>query len=529
MNYAAYGLGQGFAQGMNNNQLINAMNTASLIQYRRDQQRLQNRYADIAQQNADLNYEKWGMESQLKQQELEQKIFELQQKQNLASGQNFVRTFIGAIDSQDATAVNNLIQSDNVLKNLASQNGITSFNFLHQFSEDELRKLGVSEGMNPREYVIANRTDGTKTLFNAKVLASYMGVANLFTQEQLNQVFGGQQLSSLQQISSTPATLEGVEQVGQIVAKQRGAEEVYDPTLNAMRASSGQNVTATEQKQQSANKIQQYIDNFNSYTPEDYRTILTDLATDKGANKDQKLTLANNLLKTIAFDDNGNIRSSAELKQDSRYIQLMNILENNLPTQQAADLKKAREKTTSAIETFANMSQLMGGENADKGLGKFMEDTLVAKAETWVSNAVKGLSTDFIKIESKEVRQAFQNIFNTYLRNMSGQAVTGGESVRNEDAIGTLKDQNAIAAVIGLRDLINQNIEVLQSYNRNAVSAIENAPIIANLTKMKADMDNIIAKAKGQTIQASAKAPITQSVTRESVRKQVADMIPSAK
>ena len=143
MNYSAYGLGQGLAQGMNNNQLINAMNTASLIQYRRDQQRLQNRYADIAQQNADLNYEKWGMESQLKQQELEQKIFELQQKQNLASGQNFVRTFIGAIDSQDATAVNNLIQSDNVLKNLASQNGITSFNFLHQFSEDELRKLGV--------------------------------------------------------------------------------------------------------------------------------------------------------------------------------------------------------------------------------------------------------------------------------------------------------------------------------------------------------------------------------------------------
>lgn len=528
MNYAAYGLGQGLAQGMSNNQLINAFNTASLIQYRRDMQRLENRRVDIRQQNADLEAAKWGMEQQIKQQELEQKIFELQQKQNLASGQNFVRTFIGAVDAQDATAVNNLIQSDDVLKNLASQNGITSFNFLHQFSEDELRKLGVEDGMNPREYVIANRSDGTKTLFNAKVLASYMGVANLFTQEKLNQVFGGQQLSSLQQISTTPVTPAGVEQVGNIVAKQRGAEEVYDPTLN-VRASTGQNVTATEQKQQSANKIQQYIDNFNSYTPQDYGAILTDLATDKGANKDQKLTLANNLLQKIVFDAKGNIRSSAELKQDSRYIQLMNILENNLPTQQATDLKKAREKTTAAIEIFANMSQLMGGENADKGLAKFMEDTLVAKAETWVSNAVKGLRTDFIKIESKEVRQAFQNIFNTYLRNMSGQAVTGGESVRNEDAIGTLKDQNAIAAVIGLRDLINQNIEVLQSYNRNAVSAIENAPIIANLTKMKADMDNIIAKAKGQPIQASSKAPITQSVTRDSVRKQVADMIPSAK
>lgn len=522
MNYAAYGIGQGLSQGMNNNQLVNAVNTASLIQYRRDQQRLQNRYADIAQQRADVEAEKWGMESQLKQQELEQKIFELEQKQNLASGQNFVRTFIGAIDSQDPTAVNNLIQSDNVLKNLANQAGITSFNFLNQFSDSEIKKLGVAEGMNPRDYVVANRADGTKTLFNARALMSYMGVANQFTQEQIEQVFRGQQLSSLQQIGTTPTTPEGVEQAGQIVAKQRGAEEVYDPTLNSVgKVSQPTTFELKAQQDEDVQKILTALPNIQD-TDEFNSAALT--VMNKGSGE-QKLTAAQNVI-------NRALSQGVPLDQVSDTQigkQSMNVLYSSLSKTD----QKQYDELMKQMRANAKISDSLGYLSVPGRLDDYINDTTIASADTWVSRAFNKVNPtikqDIKGFKNDVVKQKYQNVLNTMIKIISGSAVSNQEAERLRMELGDIASEAGVNAIIGLQNLTENLISELKVFTNSPTLKIFVQPQLQQFENILAGFKEIGDKFNLPTSKVSSQTTQRVAQQRESVKKQVADLIPNAK
>lgn len=526
MNYAAYGLGQGLANSQNGNSLINAMNTASLIQFRRDQQRLQNRYADIAQQNVDLAVEKWNMESQLKQQELEQKIFELEQKQLKVSGQNFVNVTAGAIDAQDPTAMNNLIQQDSNLKKLADTAGVIGFSFFNQYSDEELRKLGVAEGMNPREYMITLNSDGTKRVINARTLMATLGAGNLFSQVQLDNLFRSQQMLNMQNIANLANTEEGVEQAKLIASKNNQIERVYNPAVDAEGKASVVKPTAFEQKQALSNEIQENLTRLPSIeNQEEFNT--TALRIMNEGSDAQKLTAAQTFInreldKGIPLNELANTQIGA---------QSFNVLYSSLSKTEQTQYQKLTELLRNNAKISASITDLSKPGTLDE----FVEDRTIAKADTWLTKMLNTVNPQIKQdltakgFKNDEVRQKYQNVLNTMIKAISGSAVSNQEAERLRMELGDIVNEAGVGAIIGLKTLATNIFNELKVYDTSPTMKIFVKPQLQQFQAIMDNFDEIGRKFGLSTSQPSEQVKARQTANRESVKKQVFDMIPSAK
>lgn len=526
MDFLSYGLGQGLSNSQNGNNLINAMNTASLIQYRRDQQRLQNRYADIAQQRADLDAEKWGMDSQIKQQELEQKIFDLEQKQKKVSGQNFVNVTAGAIEAQDPTAMNNLIQQDSNLKKLADMAGVVGFSFFNQYSDEELRKLGVAEGMNPREYMITLNSDGTKRVINARTLMATLGAGNLFAQAQLENMFNDQRSSRLQAIGNLPATPEGEAQAKTLANIQNQAERVFNPAVDTEGKASVVKPTTFEQKQAEADRIQKILTSLPSIENQEEFNNSTLEVLNYGSNE-QKLTAAQTFI-------NRELDKGIPLNQVSDTqlgAQSLNVLLASLSKVEQTQYQKLTELLKNNAKISASLIDLSKPGTLDE----FVEDRTIAKADTWLTkmlNTVKpAIKQDLTAKGFKDdvVRQKYQNVLNTMIKIISGSAVSNQEAERLRMELGDIVNEAGVGAIIGLKTLATNIFNELKVYDTSPTMKIFAKPQLQQFQTIIDNFDEIGRKFGLPTSQPTEQVQARINKNREAVKKQVFDMIPSAK
>lgn len=472
MNYAAYGLGQGFANNSNNNSIINAMNTASLIQYRRDQQRLQNRYADIAQQNADLAADQWSMEKQSLQLALDEQKLKFEQYQKQSEGKEFVQILYGGLLSGDMRVVNSKMQSLKYVKQLADEANVISFDPISSYSDKSLQALGYSSDMNPKEYLVANLADGTKELINAQALSAKLGMGNYYTQEQLQQVFGNTTLKNLQEVSKLPLNDEGEQQATTIANIQNSAERIVDNKVDT-EGKSVVRPTEFEMKTQGKNLVQYYIDNFDNFTQEQYKDMINALG---GGDTSQQVTLGEKILDSLV--KNNPEASIEELKNNSEFRQAYQYLENSLTKTQVDALKKAREEDSKDNILIGKYKSLV----EDKGLKILADKTFWQQGSDWFRKQATRFTSGFVKIDDQETQQKFQSLFNTLLKISSGQAVTLTEADRKYLELGNLKDQNAVTAMIGLRDLAEDILERKKTRsNQTIISKYDNMETVKNL------------------------------------------------
>lgn len=517
MNYAAYGLGQGLSQGMNNNQLVNAMNTASLIQYRRDQQRLQNRYADIAQQNADLAAEKWGMESQALQLALDEQNMKFEQLQKQTEGKDFVNYLYGALQTGDFSIVNSQMHKLKYVKQLADQAGVISFDPTEAYSEESLRNLGFAEGMNLKEYLVVNKSDGTKELINANGLSALLGMGNYYNKSQLDQLYGETTLANAKVAATAPLTAEGIQLGNYAYARQQNLDLIANQQPETI---SSQKPTSAQIKSQGKNMVQYYIDNFDSFTPEQYKDMISALGE---GDTSQQVTLGEKILDSI-IKNNPNL-TITQLKQNSEFRQVYQYLENSLTKSQLQSLNKSRESDAADNALIEKYRQLVG----EKGLKILSDSSIWQKGEDWLRQATTKFTNNLVDVKNQETRQNFQSLFNTLLKITSGGAVTVSEAERKQFELGDLKDQNAITALLGLKNLANELLERKRTRaQQNIVSKYDNMDTMKNLEWYISEIDRQTGIASKNSNPSQANTTY-QTQTKEQAKKQVFDMIPNAK
>lgn len=505
MNYAAYGLGQGFANANNSNNIINAMNTASLIQYRRDQQRLQNRYADIAQQRADLDAEKWGLESQQQTLQLQAMQDELTKMKKANAGKDFGFKYFNAMTTGNWGAVNDDIANNEFIKPLAKSVNVASLSDPRDYTPEALRKYGVEvpEGMNLNDYVLIKGYDGSYRLASKQNGAALVGVGNVVDSYTLEQAQAKQKLAatnlSNQQLETfnklgadLQATISSMQKQGtisptDIKALSGIADELYnlqDPNLKAVKTP-----TAGQIKASAAQQLQEFINKPDLITDENIPTIL-ELAT-QGGTPDQIKTIGTYLADKMfnkAFTENPAINFAEFQEKYPHYNQVINLMSQGLSKVQ----EDARKKTQVANKDMADIINKFDSLIVEKGLKKLEEDQTWAKADTFFNTLKKKYVTPLLNIEEVRTRQKTQGVFNTLLKLASGLAVTKSELETKIKELGDINTESAQVVISGFTNLAEAlKAQIQEAAGQDPISLIE--------AKFKIrQLDNVISAAKSQ-------------------------------
>lgn len=468
MEYAAYGLGQGLAQGQNSNQLINALNTADLIRNRREMRRVQSGYLDLANQ-------KWEMTQQQLQQELDKQKFEFAQLQKQTEGKDFINYLYGALQSGDFSVVNSQMHKLQNVKQLADQAGVVSFDPTSSYSDESLRELGFAEGMNPREYIVANKSDGTKQLINAQGLSAMLGMGNYYTRAQLEQLYGESTLANARIASTAPLTEEG-QKLGQaaygrqqnldLIANQQ-AEPISSnkPTQAQLKAnqtqdiyklidSLGNELPNPETRDQALAGLSDVLNNANvDYTTKRYAL---DTAIPALSAKYDGESIA-----AIASDNSNpdrqiakkflSVLDSKNTEQDRNFSAAFKTLQ----TFESAEVESAFEVLTST-----DASGVSALEKYGKGQAVAQIDKVI---NTAVSSVNPKLASQLQDINDVRVKSNFMKLFVAIQKEKAGVAVNAQEFKNLVTVLGNPDNTNVRNMITGLKGMAASRIRQLQN------------------------------------------------------------------
>lgn len=466
MNYAAYGLGQGLAQGMNNNQLINAFNTADLIRNRREMQRIQSGYLDLANQ-------KWEMSQQVIQQELDKQKYEFTQLQKQTEGKDFINYLYGALQSGDFSVVNSQMHKLQHIKQLADQVGIVSFDPTSSYSDDSLRTLGFSEGMNPRQYLVVNKSDGTKELINAQGLSALLGMGNYYNKTQLEQLYGESTLSNARIAATAPLTEEG-KQLGQAAyGRQQNLDLIANQQAEPI---SSQQPTQAQLKATQTQDIYRLIDSLgqrvtNPETREESLVLLSDVLNNANVDYTAKRYALDTAIPALSDMYGGESLVSISRDSSNPYQQqakkFLSILDskNTLQDRNFADaLKKLQTFENAEVESAFDVltKQDSSGVSAIEKYGKGQN---VAQLDRALNKAVSSINPELASkiqdINDVRVKSNFMKLFVAIQKEKAGVSVNAQEFQNLVTVLGNPDNTNVRNMITGLKGMAASKLQQL--------------------------------------------------------------------
>lgn len=511
MDYAAYGLSQGMSGQNQGNQLINAMNTASLIQYRRDQQRLQNRYADIAQQNvdlakrdSDLAWEKWGVESQQQELQLQSLQYQFDNMKKAQAGKDFGFDFFNAMTSGNWGVVNNKLSNNQYINPIARQQNVASISDPRDYTPEALRKYGVEvpEGMDLNNYILVKGFDNSYRLVDKNQSAALVGVGNVVDSYTLEQAQKRTQIAqtelqnkSIQTLSelggnlqNIVSSLKGNATPEQIKGLSDIADSLYnltDPTTKAVKAP-----TSGELKSQATNELQRMIEHPDQELTKENLPKAVRLAVN-GGTPDQIKTLGtyySDMMFNEALAENPTMTFAQFQEKYPQYNQIINMMSQGLSKVQEDARKDTQKKNKDMAEIINNFEDLI----TKRGLADLSQNTTWAKGATLLTDLSKKYVTPLMEIKNIQVRQKTQGVFNTLLKLSSGLAVTKSELESKIKELGDISTEDAKVVLSGFTNLA----EVLRARIQEAAGQ---DPISLLESKFKIRiLDNVIDSAESQ-------------------------------
>lgn len=503
MNYLAYGLSQGMSGQNQGNQLINAMNTASLIQYRRDQQRLQNRYADIAQQNADLEWEKWGVESQKQELQLQAMQYELDNMKKSQAGKDFGFDFFNAMTSGNWGVVNNKLSNNQYINPIARQQNVANISDPRDYTPEALRKYGVEvpEGMDLNNYILVKGFDNSYRLVDKNQSAALVGVGNVVDSYTLEQAqtrtkiaqsrLQNQSLQTLSELGGNlqniVSSLKGNATPEQIKGLSDIADSLYnltDPTTKAVKAP-----TSSELKSQAANELQKMIENPQELTKDNFSKAVR-LAVN-GGTPDQIKTLGthySDMMFKEALAENPTLTFAQFQEKYPQYNQIINMMSQGLSKVQEDARKDTQKKNKEMADIINSFDDLITKE----GLANLSKNQTWAKGSTILTDLSKKYVTPLMNMENIQVRQKTQGVFNTLLKLSSGLAVTKSELEAKIKELGDISTEDAKVVLSGFKNLAESlKARIQEAAGQDPISLLESKFKIRTL-------DNVIAQAESQ-------------------------------
>lgn len=184
MSTIAYGLGQGFASGADS--VANAVATAERIKNNREQLRIQNQYAQLAQ-------DKWGVQKQQEELALRENKLKVDSLERAYAQQRTAEALFSTVQTGDTRLLNQSVKDLAPLQTIANAYNIASFDSANDYDDSVLTKLlGNNQQLadvlkkNKNGLIVLTKKDGSKELTSVWDLVAKTGAYKQFNKEQID-------------------------------------------------------------------------------------------------------------------------------------------------------------------------------------------------------------------------------------------------------------------------------------------------------------------------------------------------------
>lgn len=507
MSTIAYGLGQGFASGADS--VANAIATAERIKNNREQLRIANQYAQLAQ-------DKWDMTKQKSELEIEKLRGEIQNTQKQLARSEFGNALFGALQTGNYSPVMYAIKNNQPLSTMFDSLGYSNLEGANAYSKDSILKFaGNDEKLaklieeNPNAFAVVTLKNGDKKLIRGDMLAVETGSYKAYNDAQL------QYLNGLQNNIAESMQLGAIEQ------KQKAtdlSQYTYEDSIktNALinpkegqplltkTASGRESVYDKKEKAESdefniLNGIRVNEKDYDLKKAEDDKEALYRLFTTSNTKPIQFGAAAKAIDKALYEADLAglSLKEYAEANKDTYLSSAINSYETT-----SGDVDKNLRKTMNDLDQWKSAQRAMIDTLNEVGLGT---DTnllgVLKKAETLpgldkaLTTASSKLGSDvgkyFTAIGSKEGRAAFLMLYNAMLKDMSGSAVTANEFDRKLKELGLPGETSITDVLVGMKNTLKAEIKYLSEMKTKSPRNFSVYVGDARLNKLNTYLENV--------------------------------------
>lgn len=455
MSTIAYGLGQGFAQGADS--VANAVATAERIKNSREQLRIANQYAQLAQ-------DKWDITKQKSELEIEKLRGEIQNTQKQLARSEFGNSLFGALQTGNYSPVMYAIKNNQPLSTMFDSLGYSNLEGANAYSKDSILKFaGNDEKLaklieeNPNAFAVVTLKNGDKKLIRGDMLAVETGSYKAYNDAQL------QYLNGLQNNIAESMQLGAIEQKQKATDLSQYTYEDSIKTNALINPKEGQSLLTTALK--GLNKESAYSKFLTSYQAGEFNI-------DEYTKAATSTEVARPQVKTQMFSAGTDYMASLGVKNAQQYQAVMD--NPNIDKDTKAQLKRVYSSMIGFEPTNLKTVIKTMDDSLVKGVLSNMKD-VVAQLKNYdpsdvaITDKLKNDLAKMFNISSSEAetllkdqlfRSNFQTIYVVVRKELSGTQVTPQELEAFEQAMGSVK-QSKTAMAAGLANLMNSALSVM--------------------------------------------------------------------
>lgn len=475
MSTIAYGLGQGFASGADS--VANAVATAERIKNNREQLRIQNQYAQLAQ-------DKWGVQKQQEELAIREATMKLDAIENEMAADKAANFLVDGWEYGNYKQFQNFMLTDQRMKNIMKTLGYVNVEGLNDYTDSSIDtitgnpELAKQIRQNKNGYLVITDSQGNKKIVDTMLVGGMMGI-----QRRVNMARILRMQTQQERIAEQAETLGAK---AKLVEAQKNPELFgSQEALELRRTISPQgNLTSTSGRESVYDKKEAAENNeIDQLKNIDVKRIDTDEALAKkedeilfdivqGSNNENNKYVASSLgiekklyeLEKLGILNGRSLQEYADTSGDKNAKSYIYNYFNKMASVDKKLFDEIEKVDTWQSQQRAMMNRLTGIDKiSDKPLVEVLKDKetlpIIDKAFSVVA-AKAGEGATWIKdIRSIEAKSAISILFNAYMKELSGQNVTGNEVTRNYEALGRVDETSMSNVLAGLKNLILSDIE----------------------------------------------------------------------
>lgn len=468
-----YGLGQGLNRGAEN--LVNSVAIAERIKNSREHLRLRNEAQKLAE-------EQWGMQKQQQELALREYQLKVDALENEMVATKAADFFVDGMEYGNYKQFQKFALTNPKMKEIMNTLGLVNIEGVGDYTDSSIDSIaGNTELANQVKahkngFLVATDSQGNKTLVDATLLAGQMGVQERVNSSRVRRM--NQLQERMLQQAQTLGAKEKLKEAQEDPSKFGSGESLeFARTISPAGSLSSTKQSVYDKKQQAEsdewntlNKINvKQIDEDEELAKKDetdlYRIAVTadnsqirQNAADIGIQKKLYELNSRGLL------DGESLQAYASSHKDKSLGAFIHTYTKELSStsKSAADAMTKLDTWNIAkqemIESLTKVNQFSGKSNL-----QVLKDRETFPIIDNAFSAIKRQSGTFSKymqgVQTEDGKSAAVMFFNTYLKNISGQSVTGQEFTRNYEALGFVDRTDMGTALAGMKNVILADLE----------------------------------------------------------------------
>lgn len=458
MSTIAYGLGQGFASGADS--VANAIATAERIKNNREQLRIQNQYAQLAQ-------DKWGVQKQQEELAIREATMKLDAIENEMAADKAANFLVDGWEYGNYKQFQNFMLTDQRMKNIMKTLGYVNVEGLNDYTDSSIDtitgnpELAKQIRQNKNGYLVITDSQGNKKIVDTMLVGGMMGI-----QRRVNMARILRMQTQQERIAEQAETLG---------AKAKLAEAQKNPSLFGSQEALELRRTISPQGSLAQAKETIY-DKKLAKDNADRESILKSNNIDdidKGMstyNKDNQF-LASAQILSLALDKykddimaGNSLKNAVEKGKDTKIMNAFRTYENlSGDTEKEFRKQLATDRDEWKVMQDTALGTLTGIKTGKDLIAALQKEETAAPIEKGINYAASKLGSDAAKaldqIESLQGKAAFLMLFNALLKDTSGQAVTDTEFQRKLGELGMPGETTIAQAISGLRNVVQSKLD----------------------------------------------------------------------